>query len=324
MPLVSIVIPVYYNSASLPLLAERLNLMRAANPQYHFEFIYVDDGSGDDSYQKIVAQAENDADVKVLKLSRNFGSFAAITAGMQYAKGECLACIAADLQDPPETIPEMLKLWKAGYKSVLAVRKDRQGDPLITRLFANVFNKLYKRLVFNDFSPQGVGFFLIDRQVVNVILSSEEKNANLIGLVFWAGFKYATVPYERTKRIHGESKWTFPKKFKYFIDSFIAFSYLPIRLATLLGISLAIMGALYAGNIILARIFGQVAVEGWSALMVVLLLLSGVQLIILGIIGEYLWRNFDATRKRPMYIVESFYHRNQNDPAHEVSLQLGE
>lgn len=305
MALISIVVPVYFNAASLPAVADRLDALAAAHTHHKFEFIFVDDGSGDTSFAVLQTLAEQDERIRVVKLVRNFGSNIAILAGMTHARGDCVGFIAADLQDPPETLSEMIARWEAGVKAVLAVRRDRHGDPWTTQLTANIFNWLFKKLVFDGFSPQGVGFFLVDRQVADVVIDCREKNAHLIGLVLWSGFRYETVAYDRGEREHGKSRWTFRKKLKYFIDAFAAFSYLPLRLASALGLLLASLGGLYALIVIAVRLLNQVPVPGWTALMVVVLLASGAQLLILGILGEYLWRNFDATRRRPLFVVET-------------------
>lgn len=310
MALISIVVPVYYNSASLSALAGRLDALAAAHAHHEFEFIFVDDGSGDNSFAILQLLAEQDMRIRVVKLVRNFGSNTAILAGMTSARGDSVGFIAADLQDPPETLADMIARWEAGVKVVLAVRRDRHGDPWTTRLTANVFNWLFKKLVFGEFSPQGVGFFLVDRQVADVVIECREKNAHLIGLILWSGFPYEIVAYDRGEREFGKSGWTFRKKLKYFIDAFAAFSYLPLRLASTLGLLFATIGGLYAIIVIAVRLLNQVPVPGWTALMVVLLLTSGAQLLILGIVGEYLWRNFDATRNRPLFIVDSIIEPN--------------
>ncbi|MBN2391120.1 MAG: glycosyltransferase family 2 protein [Anaerolineae bacterium] len=305
MALVSIIVPVYNNALSLSQLAERLNALTLAKPEHNFEFVYVDDGSRDDSVAVLERLAAKDARVRVIKLSRNFGSNIAILAGMTYSSGDCVGFISADLQEPPETLLEMLSHWEAGHKVVLAVRQDRRGDPLVTRFFAGIFNWLFKKLVFPGLSPQGVGFFLIDRQVADVLLQCDEKNAHLIGLVLWSGFQYSTVMYDRVSRPYGKSGWTFGKKLKYLIDAFTAFSYLPLRFSSALGLFLAAGGSIYALVIIVLRVLNLVTVPGWTALTVIVLLTSGTQLIMLGVIGEYLWRSFEATRNRPPFIVES-------------------
>jgi len=312
MALISIVVPVYYNAPSLPSLYERLSNLAASFPEHHFEFIFVDDGSGDDSYRVLAELAQKDQRILVIKLVRNFGSNTAILAGVSYAKGNCVGFIAADLQDPPETMGEMIRQWEGGYKVVLAVRKDRLGDPFSTRIFASIFNSLFQKLVHKDFSPQGVGFFLIDRQVAEVILECSERNAHLIGLILWTGYEFTQVLYQRTDRVQGKSRWTFGKKMKYFIDAFASFSYLPLRLSSVLGFLLAFLGGVYALVVVIVRLLNKVPVEGWTTLIVVILIVSGVQLIMLGVIGEYLWRNFDATRKRPLFLVDKVIHKNQN------------
>jgi dolichol-phosphate mannosyltransferase len=305
MSLISIVIPVYFNEGSLEILAQRLDLLSQEHPQHQFEFIYVDDGSGDQSYAAMTRIAEKDSRVRLVKLIRNFGSNMAILAGISHARGDCVGFIAADLQDPPESLSEMIRLWEDGKKVIFAIRKDRAGDPFLTRVYANIFNWLFEKLVFSGISSTGIGFFMIDRQVVEVIIQFQERNSHLIGLILWTGFPYATVTYDRVERKHGKSRWNFSRKLNYFIDTFAAFSYLPLRLASIFGFIFASAGGLYALILILLRLFGStVEVQGWTALMVVVLLISGVQLVILGIIGEYLWRNFDASRKRPLFIVE--------------------
>jgi glycosyltransferase involved in cell wall biosynthesis len=307
MALVSIIVPVYCNARSLPLLAEHLDALAAAHCGHEFEFVYVDDGSGDDSYDVLTLLAAKDTRIRIVKLTRNFGSNTAILAGLTYARGDCAAFIAADLQDPPGTLGDMLSCWEAGHKVVLAVRSDRLGDPWLTRFYANIFNWLFKKLVFGGFSPQGVGFFLIDRQVVDVLIRSREKNAHLIGLILWTGYRYETVEYHRVERQHGASRWSFAKKLKYFIDAFAAFSYLPLRLSSVIGLVLTAIGGLYAVVLIWLRVLGGIPVEGWTALMIVVLGASGAQLVMLGVVGEYLWRSLDASRDRPLFVVDSLF-----------------
>jgi polyisoprenyl-phosphate glycosyltransferase len=314
MALISIIVPVYYNESSLIELSDRLDQLASRNSQHEFEFIYVDDGSGDQSYNTALKIASSDKRVKVVKLVRNFGSGPALLAGMTYARGDCMAFIAADLQDPPEALDEMIVKWQNGSPVVLAMRKDRQGDPLFTRIPAGIFNYLFKHLIYNNISPQGVGFTLIDRRVVDEVIKCNEKNAHLIGLILWTGFPYSQIEYDRAPRKYGKSRWTFQKKLKYFIDAFIAFTYLPLRVASVLGIIFAALGSIYAVLILIARLMNKIPVEGWATLTILVLCLSGIQLLMLGILGEYLWRNFDSTRKRPIFIVDKFA---QNEPAKE-------
>ena len=306
MTLISIVIPVYYNAGSLHLLMQRLDAFTRQNSNYEFEFIFVDDGSGDNSLSVIQELSQNDERVNVVKLSRNFGSDSAILAGMSVARGDCVGFVAADLQDPPEVLTEMLDLWQQGNKVIFAVRKDRKGDPVTSRIFSYIFNTLFTWLIYKGIPTHGIGFFLVDKQVSEVLLKCDEKNPHLFGLILWTGFSYTTVPYDREERLHGSSRWTFPRKLKFFIDAFVASTYLPIRLSSSMGVILASIGAVYAVVVLIAKITRQIPVAGFAALMIALLILSGVQLIMLGVIGEYLWRTLDASRKRPTFIIESY------------------
>ncbi|MEW5720162.1 MAG: glycosyltransferase family 2 protein [Chloroflexota bacterium] len=299
---ISIVVPVYFNAASLPSLRQRLADVAAQVPQSEFEFIFVDDGSGDNSFDVLRDLVACDARVKVLRLVRNFGSNAAILAGLAHARGDSVVVIAADLQDPPELIPEMIAKWQAGNPVVLAARADRR-DPLLTRWTGDLFNGLFRRFVFPNFPARGFDFFLADKRVVRVLVENAGANLYVFGLLLWTGYKPVTLTYTRAERQFGKSRWNLGRKIKYFLDAFIGFSYLPLRFASVIGIVLAFLGFLYAAFLILARIFLGFPVEGWTSLMVVLLLVSGVQLVMLGILGEYVWRNLDEARRRPLYLI---------------------
>jgi dolichol-phosphate mannosyltransferase len=211
--------------------------------------------------------------------------------------------ISADLQDPPEKIPEMLREWLNGYRVVLAVRQARE-DTFWVRQASALFYRLMRKFALKDMPPGGFDFFLVDRRVADIISGMEEKNTSLIGLVLWTGFNRKLLYYTRREREHGRSMWTLTKKLKYFIDSFTAFSYSPIRLVSILGGLISFLAFLYIVLIFLMYFMGISTPSGWSATMVVILLTAGIQLILLGVIGEYLWRNFDETRKRPVYIID--------------------
>lgn len=300
---VSVVVPVYYNAPSLPELYTRLNAIARSNPDWEFEYVFVDDGSGDNSFQVLQDLARQDNRVRVIRLARNFGAISAVMAGLHYATGDCVAIIAADLQDPPELIPQLVEQWKQGNKVVLAIRQ-RRHDPFTTRFFANVFAWLFRRLVFSEYPPQGFDFVLIDRRVVQTVVECREKNTNLMALILWLGHKRALVYYTRQERPYGHSRWTFAKKLKYFADSFVGFSYLPVRAASLFGFVFAILGFIYAFVIIVNKLFRGIDIEGWSSLMVVVLMAAGIQLVMIGILGEYVWRNLDETRRRPIFLIE--------------------
>jgi polyisoprenyl-phosphate glycosyltransferase len=233
--MVSIVVPVFHNAKSLSDLLAAFQNLAAKNAANAFEFVFVDDGSRDDSYAVLSRLAGEDARVRVIKLSRNFGSNAALLAGLGQARGDAVACIAADLQDPPELIHDMLALWRQGRKVVLAAREGRDDSPL-TNLLADTFYALFRRFAVKSMPKQGFDFFLIDRQVCDLINGIQESNAYLMGLILWLGFDPAVVHYRRRarKQRYGTSMWTLTKKLKYFIDSFVAFSYVPVRACSLL------------------------------------------------------------------------------------------
>jgi polyisoprenyl-phosphate glycosyltransferase len=306
MSLVSIVVPVYQNAASLPDLMARFRRVAEECPDDLFEFVFVDDGSTDASFEILSGLARADPRVRVLKLSRNFGSSAAILAGLGQTRGDAVAAIAADLQDPPELIPEMLRAWHGGRRVVLAARRSRE-DPLPTRLLAGVFYQLFRRFAIRTMPPGGFDFFLVDRQVRNLIVGIEENNAYLMGLILWFGFDPMMIAYDRKQREgrYGLSMWTLAKRIKYFVDSFVAFSYLPLRLVSVTGFVVFVLAFLYASLILYLRLARGFPVEGWTSLMLVLLVTSGVQILTLGVLGEYLWRNLEETRKRPRFVVET-------------------
>jgi glycosyltransferase involved in cell wall biosynthesis len=300
---VSIIIPVYYNASSLPYLFPRLLGLSDAKPGYDFEYIFVDDGSGDNSFELLAELAEKDARVRVIKLSRNFGANAAVMAGLHYITGDCAVTISADLQDPPETIIAMLQRWEAGKTVVLAAREDRE-DPLVSRLLSGAFYWLFRRLAIKEMPAKGCDIALVDRKVADMLIHMGEKNPYLIGLVLWLGFDRDIVYYKRQKRKFGKSRWTFAKKIKYFIDALVAFTYAPMRFVSGLGMALALVGLVGAMMVIWNKAFHGVPLQGWASLMVVILTVSGVQMLTLGIFGEYLWRNFDETRKRPSFVID--------------------
>jgi polyisoprenyl-phosphate glycosyltransferase len=304
-PRLAVVVPVYYNEGSLPLLHERLVANAARTPAYDFEYIFVDDGSGDGSFSVLTELSRRDPAVRVVKLVRNFGSTYAILAGLFHVSHDtrAVAVISADLQDPPEIIPDMIEQWQTGTRMVLAAREERD-DPLSTRLPAGIFNALFRRFAIKSYPPGGFDCFLIDRQVLQVVLQCSEKNTHLPGLLMWTGFDHKIIFYKRAKREHGKSRWNLQRKLKYFTDAFTAFSYFPLRLCTALGFITAALGLLYATVVFVLGLLGIIRVEGWSSLMMVLLVTAGIQMIMLGIVGEYLWRNFDMTRHRPLFIVD--------------------
>lgn len=305
MSLVSVVVPVYQNAGSLGDLFARLRAVAAQHAGERFEFVCVDDGSRDASFEVLRGLAADDARIRIVKLSRNFGSQAALLAGLTEARGDCMVTLAADLQDPPELVPEMLAQWRQGRKVVLAARRSR-ADPLTSRWLAEGFYRLFRRFALPNMPRHGFDFFLVDRSVRDLITGIQENNAYLTGLILWLGFDPGIVHYDRAARPahYGPSMWGLGRRLKHFIDSFTAFSYFPLRAASVLGVVVAVVGVLYALLVVALRVIHGFPVEGWASIMVAVLLLSGVQMLMIGVLGEYLWRNLEETRRRPRFIVE--------------------
>lgn len=301
---ISVVVPVYFNSHTLPALLEKLRHVADQVPASVFEFVFVDDGSRDHSFEVLAAASESDSRVRAIRLSRNFGSNIAILAGLAHASGDAVVVISADLQDPPEMIADMVTAWREGVDVVLAARRSRE-DPWLSRTLANTFNILFRKLAFADFPPGGFDFMLVSRRVAHILVRMSEKNSYIFGQVMWVGFQRRVLYYDRAERAGGRSRWTLTRKIKYFIDAFAAFSYLPIRLAAVLGFLLAFAGVGYA-TVLGGLILSDIAFDtGHAAIVITVLIGSGVQLAIVGMIGEYLWRVLEEARNRPLYIVDT-------------------
>lgn len=298
----SIIIPVYFNEMNLHDLYEDLN-KKVLSKLKDYELIFVDDGSEDKSYDIIQQLKKIDNRIKSLKLSRNFGSHAAILAGLNECTGDCAVMKTADLQEPSEILIEMFEKWEKGNNVVLAIRQDR-NDSLIGNFFSNLYYKLMRRFVLKTMPLGGFDCFLIDRKVIEVLRIMDEKNTSLMGQILWAGFKSDKIYYSRLKREKGKSRWTLKKKIKLVIDSVLSFTYLPIRVMTIVGLTFFLGSLVWALYIVYLKMNSGIDLEGWTTLMVFNLFSSGLILLTLGIIGEYLWRNYDATRTRPTYIIE--------------------
>jgi dolichol-phosphate mannosyltransferase len=305
MPKISFVIPCYYNEKNIPITGARL----IENEQFfqndtEFEYIFVDDSSKDGTYQALLNfQNLYPHKVKAIKLAGNVGSYFAIVAGMEYASGDTTVVMSADLQDPPELIVKMYSFWLKGVKLVMANRTDRE-DSFFQKLFANTYQKLIQKFALKNLPAGGFDFVLFDREIRERIVQMKEKNTNTLYLMLWMGYEYISIPYKRQKREIGKSKWTISKKIKLFIDSFIAFSFLPVRMISVTGLLLGGAAFLYAIFILFEKLTGHIQVAGWSAMMIVFLFVSSFQMIALGIIGEYVWRTLDASRNRPLYVVD--------------------
>lgn len=308
----SIVVPVYFNQDNLHPLYKNLKENVFDKLKDEYELIFVDDGSQDHSFTVMEELQAVDQNIRLIKLSRNFGSHSAILAGYMHATGDCATCISADLQDPPEIILNMLERWKTGAKVVLAVRQDRK-EPFLQKFFSNLYYSMMKKFALKGMPKGGFDCCLIDRQVIDIISMMEEKNTTIMGQIIWCGFKPDFIYYVRRQREIGESMWTFSKKLKLSIDSFLGFSYIPIRLIIMIGLVFTLIAIVWSAYIIIMKIIGGITIAGYATLIIINLFSFGMIMLMLGILGEYLWRVFDSVRKRPPYIIERIVEKKDED-----------
>lgn len=303
-PLVSLVVPCYNEEAVLRETHAHLIAVLEELEGLRFEVIYVDDGSRDATLSILREQQAGDERVRVVSLSRNFGHQVAVSAGLEHAAGQAVVIIDADLQDPPEVIHEMIVLWREGYQVVYGVRTDRAGETKFKRWSARVFYRLHNRLSETKLPLDAGDFRLLDRRVVDVLLKMPERDRFLRGMVSWVGFRQIAVMFARAPRRAGETKYPLFKMLRFAMDGVISFSFTPLRLALWMGfasLGVALAGIIYA---IVIRLYTDDWVRGWASIFTAVLFLGGVQLITLGIVGEYLGRIYAEVKKRPLYIVQ--------------------
>lgn len=309
MKIVSVVIPVYCEQEALPYISKRLGeiLQEVAARGYNWEVIFVDDGSTDATATILQTMAQQDMRIRVISLVRNFGAHIAIKTGFEFASGDCVINIAADLQEPPELILEMLDAWdREGCPVIAAARKQLVGTPL-SRMCSRIFYYTVSLATSIKLPPSGSDMVLLDRTVLNQLLEMRERNMNVIGQIFWMGFPTKWIEFERQERKHGVSGWSLQKKIKAFIDFLLCFSYLPIRIYSVVGLMVACLGFLYGGIIIVNRLLDETTLGGWSAMMVTILILGGITILGQGVLGEYIWRTLDEVRHRPSRIISKTY-----------------
>jgi dolichol-phosphate mannosyltransferase len=305
MKLLSLVIPCYNEAIGIPALISRLlEMKKGLEGVADVEFIFIDDHSTDETPKLLKQIATEHSFVKFIRLSRNSGSHVAIIAGMSHANGDAAVFLAADLQDPPEMIAQMFEKWQEGFDVVWAVRTERPGISKISLFLSNSFYYLLNRMTNMKFPSMGADFALIDRRVMKGLVSSAGSKPSLVALIVWLGFKQVELPYVKEERQFGTSKWTLSKKLNAFADAFVGFSYLPMRFMSLLGFAAAFCGFLYAVFVMIMRFIVGDPIEGWASLMVVILIIGGLQMLMLGVLGEYLWRNLEESRKRPLFLIE--------------------
>ncbi len=303
-PDISIIVSVYNEEDSLDIFFKTIRQTMEQKKEYHYEIICVDDGSTDDTFSLLQKYAQEDFRIKVIKFSRNFGKEYGLMAGLKYCSGRAAVPIDVDLQDPPELILQFIEKWEEGYDMVYGIRNDRASDTWLKRWTAKLFYKTYNLMTRSPIPYNAGDYRLIDRKIIDTILELPERNIFMKGIFGWTGFKSCGIKYVRQKRVAGVSKWNYWKLWNFALDGITASTTLPLRIWTYLGSMLSFLGLLYALYIIIRTITYGADVPGYASLLVFILLVGGVQMIILGILGEYIGRIFIEVKHRPLYIVE--------------------
>ncbi len=304
--MLTIIIPAYNESPNiLQTINEILDVLGKTEFALKYEFIVVDDHSSDDTFLKV--RQQGDPRLKCIRLSRRGGSHTAIRAGMKLAKGDYVLCVSADGQDDPSCLPVMIEKLKSGTDVVWAYRKNRKNESWVLKKTAELFYKILiwvsgveNRMI--DLSR--ADFFILNKKVIDAVNSCEEHYTSVFGLILWTGFQHDSVVYDRRLRRSGKTKWNFSRKLGLAMDWILSFSGLPLKMMTVVGVIFALFSFIY-GIIVVVNVFVGRPVEGWSSLMVALLLIGGIQMIMFGVMGEYLWRNLQESRKRKLYFIES-------------------
>jgi glycosyltransferase involved in cell wall biosynthesis len=304
---ISIVIPVYYNEESLPALYQELLLLEKSllEKGVGIELIFVDDGSGDNSFQELLKIKQQRPDTRIIKLTRNFGAVHASKTGFQFVTGDCFLTLAADLQDPPDLILQMVERWQAGAKYVVAARTDRD-DPLGSKFFSFIYYRLLRRFVIRDYPDGGYDMALMDKQMLPYLQNSS-KNMFTPLLAYWLGFQPVVLPYKRRKRLYGRSRWNFSQKLTTAIDALFGFSFVPIRFISMLGLLVSFASFGYGTWILINALLGRTDVAGFATVVTLIAFMQGLGIFMLGVIGEYVWRIFDEVNHRPETVIEAIY-----------------
>jgi polyisoprenyl-phosphate glycosyltransferase len=309
-PDISIVVPVYCNEGELhQFFSEVLTSVINRNKERLWEVIFIDDGSKDNSLKELIEIKNKFSEIKIriIKFTRNFGQVSALYAGYQAAQGECVVNISADLQDPPNLINKMIEaFYNEGFPIVVFYRESRE-DGIGNKITSSFFYNLIKKLSFDNMPDGGFDFVLISREVRDIIIKIDETNPFWQGQILWTGYPVKFLPYSRMKRRIGKSKWTLSKKITYLIDGVTSYSNTPIRLMTYIGAIIALAGFVYGIVLLILYFLGDTPFKGWTPIMMLILFFSGIQILMIGIIGEYLWRTLDQVRKRDRYIIEQTF-----------------
>ena len=303
---VTILVPAYNEQEVLPMLYDRLKAIMDDLNKYEFEILFINDGSKDNTLQVIRDLRQKDNRVCYVNLSRNYGKETAMMAGLDYLKGDCVILIDADLQDPPELIPEMIKYWEEGYDDVYAKRRSRQGETFLKKLTSWGYYRVLQYMTKIEIQKDTGDFRLLDRRCVEALKKLRESQRYTKGLFSWIGYNKKEILYDRDSRAAGKTKWNYRQLINLSIDGITSFTTAPLRLATISGILVSIIGFLYMFVIIFKTLFFGIDVAGYASMMVIILFLGGLQLIFLGIIGEYLGRAFYETKGRPLYFIDCY------------------
>ena len=302
-PVYSVVVPVYNEEEVVSVSYERLKVVMDSM-QEDYEIIFINDGSRDNTAQIIANIIEKDNNIRLLNFSRNFGHMPAITAGMQYSKGDAVIIIDADLQDPPEVLPEMAALWKDGYDVVYGKRKERKGESFFKEWSASWFYRLINSMVSIDLPVDTGEFRIMDRKVCDAVNRLPERHRYMRGLVSWVGFRQTAYEYVRVERYAGTTKYPFTKMLSFAMDAITALSYKPLKLATSLGFVISFLSFIYMLVILWQSLFTDTTITGWASTIGIVLFTQGIVLMILGLMGEYIGRIFEEMKSRPVYIVQ--------------------
>jgi polyisoprenyl-phosphate glycosyltransferase len=303
---ISFVVAVYHNEGALSKTHEKIRTVFANDLRDHeYEIVFVDDGSKDGSLNELLYLRDQDTNVKVITFTRNFGQMAAMLAGFNETTGDAVINISADLQDPVELIPQMVKKWQAGSEIVICYRTDR-SDTFSAKLFSRLAYGVL-RMAMPQIPPGGFDFVLMDRKVMDAFNAIDVRHRFFQGDLLWTGYRTSFIPYVRLKRSIGKSQYNFAKKLKNFLDAVLDASYLPIRFISLMGLVTSALGVLYSVSIAVSWFLGETPFAGWAPLIIVILLVGGMIMVMLGVIGEYVWRINEEVRKRPNYVVRDKY-----------------
>ena len=303
---ISIIVPAYNEEESLPFLFERLNNLMDSNKNYEFEILFVNDGSKDKTIELIKEYRAKDSRYCYVDFSRNFGKEIAMMAGLDYATGDCVIFIDADLQDPPELIPELIKYWEDGYDDVYARRRSREGETFLKKFTSKMYYKILQKMTRIEIQRDTGDFRLLDRRCVNALKKLRESQRNTKSMFSWIGYKKKEVLYDRDARVAGKTKWNYMKLIDLAIDGITSFTTSPLRISTWVAIPTFIMLFVYFIYVVVKCIVTNTAMQAFQAIILLILFFSGVQILLFGIVGEYLGRIFNETKNRPLYLVNEY------------------